>query len=121
MKLLLDQGMPRSTVEILREAGFEAVHTGDIGLATADDAVILEMGKNQGCVIVTLDADFHTMLALSSDNSPSVIRIRIERLNGQKAGRLIINILDQYKEELEKGVVLTVQPDKIRFRFLPIQ
>ena len=42
MKLLLDQGLPRSAAGLLRNAGFDAVHTGEIGLARAEDAVILD-------------------------------------------------------------------------------
>ncbi len=42
MKLLLDQGLPRSSAAILREAGFDAVHTGEISLATAEDELILQ-------------------------------------------------------------------------------
>ena len=41
MKLLLDQGLPRSAAELLRAAGIDAVHTGEIGCATAEDAEIL--------------------------------------------------------------------------------
>jgi predicted nuclease of predicted toxin-antitoxin system len=34
MRLLLDQGLPRSTVLHLHSAGIEATHVGDRGLAT---------------------------------------------------------------------------------------
>ncbi|CAN5821464.1 hypothetical protein BH20ACI3_BH20ACI3_27630 [soil metagenome] len=42
MKLLLDQGLPRSSAAILREAGFDAVHTGEISLQRVgfDDQII---------------------------------------------------------------------------------
>ena len=40
MKLLLDQGLPRSAVGHLQEAGIEAEHVGDVGLSTAADAEI---------------------------------------------------------------------------------
>jgi predicted nuclease of predicted toxin-antitoxin system len=65
MRLLLDQGLPRSAVVRLHSAGVEAVHVGDRGLATGSDSKILEMGRQEGMVVVTLDADFHTLLALS--------------------------------------------------------
>jgi len=64
MKLLLDQGLPRSTVVHLRKQGVEAAHVGDKGLATASDSTILECGRQEGMVVVTLDADFHALLAL---------------------------------------------------------
>ena len=44
--LLLDQGHPRSTALYLPQFGIEGVHTGDIGLAAADDATILEYGRS---------------------------------------------------------------------------
>lgn len=65
MKFLLDQGLPRSAVLHLHNAGIEAAHVGDRGLATASDAKILDFGRQEGRVVVTLDADFHALLALS--------------------------------------------------------
>jgi predicted nuclease of predicted toxin-antitoxin system len=41
MKLLLDQGLPRSTVSQLSKTRIEAVHVGEIGMAAAEDAEIL--------------------------------------------------------------------------------
>ncbi len=63
MTLLLDQGLPRSTVQFLRKARIAAVHVGDLGLATTDDAAILRHAREQNEVVVTLDADFHMQLA----------------------------------------------------------
>ena len=37
MKLLLDQGLPRSAAELLRQKGLDAVHTGECGLSVASD------------------------------------------------------------------------------------
>jgi predicted nuclease of predicted toxin-antitoxin system len=39
MKLLLDQGLPRSAAVLLTRAGHDTVHVGDIGLGEADDGV----------------------------------------------------------------------------------
>lgn len=58
MRLLLDQGLPRSTVLHLHNAGIEATHVGGRGLATATDSRILDFGREEGSVVVTLDADF---------------------------------------------------------------
>ncbi len=65
MKLLLDQGTPRSAASILRDAGFDAIHTGEIGLAEAEDAEIIHKATLEDSVVVTLDADFHALLAVS--------------------------------------------------------
>jgi predicted nuclease of predicted toxin-antitoxin system len=45
MKLLLDQGLPRSTVVHLSKAVIEAVHVGEIAFATASDAKILDFAN----------------------------------------------------------------------------
>ena len=87
MKLLLDQGLARSTATALREVGFDALHVGDIGMAEALDAHIVERARIEGRVIVTLDADFHAILALTGATSPSVIRLRIQGLRGAEVAR----------------------------------
>lgn len=120
MKLLLDQGLPRSAAPLLREAGFDAVHTAEIGLATATDTAILLAAHQQDRVIVTLDADFHALLARSGASAPSVIRIRIERLRGEEVLQLVQSVLTVCSGELETGAVVTVQPSRIRLRRLPL-
>lgn len=80
MKLLLDQGTPRSAASLLRQAGLDAVHTGETGLAEAEDAEIIRRAALEDRVVVTLDADFHAHLALTQARNPSVIRIRVEEL-----------------------------------------
>ena len=120
MKLLLDQGLPRSAAALLRDAGIDTVHTGEIGYATAEDTAIIEQARQEERVIVTLDADFHALLALSGVASPSVIRIRIERLRAEALMELIQRVLSDWSSELAEGAALTVQPDRIRFRRLPL-
>lgn len=56
MKLLLDQGLPRSTIQHLAAVGIVAQHVGDLGMANAEDIVILEFARQQQAVVVSLDA-----------------------------------------------------------------
>ena len=72
MRLLLDQGLPRSTIHHLDAAGVESAHVGEKGLATASDAKIIDFARQGGWIVVTLDADFHVLLALSGAAAPSV-------------------------------------------------
>ena len=120
MKLLLDQGLPRSTVLHLRNTGIEAIHVGDEGLATAPDSKILDFGRQEGLVVVTLDADFHALLALSGLNGPSVIRIRIEGLRGEALARLLVTVLQVCSDDLMKGAMVSVTENGIRIRRLPV-
>jgi predicted nuclease of predicted toxin-antitoxin system len=121
MKLLLDQGLPRSAVNLLCEAGHDAIHTGDSGLATAADAVILNAARREGRTVVTLDADFHALLALAGAAEPSVIRIRIEGLRARPLADILLTVLDRCAEDLRKGAVVSVTEERIRLRRLPIR
>ena len=120
MKLLLDQGLPRSAVGFLRDAGIDTVHVGDIGYSTADDSTIIEKGRAEGRIIVTLAADFHALLALSGAVAPSVIRIRREGLRGIGTARVILTILEHCAADLEQGALVTAQLGRIRVRRLPV-
>lgn len=120
MRLLLDQGLPRSTVLHLRDQGIEAIHAGDQGLATAPDSKILDFGRGENMVVVTLDADFHTLLALSGLTGPSVIRIRIEGLKGEDLARLLVTVLQVCGDDLLKGAMVSVTENGVRLRRLPV-
>jgi predicted nuclease of predicted toxin-antitoxin system len=120
MKLLLDQGLPRSTVLHLRNQQIEAVHVGDRGLATATDSKLLDVGRQEGMVVVTLDADFHALLALSGVTGPSVIRIRIEGLRGEDLARLLVSVLQICNDDLLKGAMVSVTENGVRIRRLPV-
>lgn len=120
MKLLLDQGLPRSAASLLRAAGIDSIHTGEAGYSTWEDAAILEKCRQEGRIIVTLDADFHALLALSGASSPSVIRIRMEGMKAEETARLIQSVITDCGEDLERGAVVTVRERRVRIRNLPL-
>lgn len=120
MKLLLDQGLPRSTVALLDQAGIDAVHVGDLGMSAASDVEIIQKAKNEGRVAITLDADFHTLLALEMATLPSVIRIRIEGLRAPALTQLLLTVIAECGPELEQGAAVTVETRRIRIRKLPL-
>jgi predicted nuclease of predicted toxin-antitoxin system len=104
----------------LCEAGINAIHVADIGFSAADDTDILQKAQEDERVVVTLDADFHALLALTEAISPSVIRIRIERLRAQVLTNLLLTVIGECEEDLEQGAVVTVEPSRIRVRRLPL-
>ena len=104
MKLLLDQGLPPLTAELLREQGLDAVHVAEIGWARAEDSKIIELAQANNQIIITLDADYHAAIALTSAPSPSVIWIRVVNLRAPEYVELIMSILNEYKEMLINGV-----------------
>lgn len=120
MKLLLDQGLPRSTVKCLAAAGIVSEHVGDSGLARSPDEAILDLARRQDATVVTLDADFHQVLAAARATSPSVIRIRIEGLKADQLATVLQQVLAAASDELAVGAAVSVTPGRIRVRSLPI-
>jgi predicted nuclease of predicted toxin-antitoxin system len=120
MIFLLDQGLPRSTVRALADRGIVAEHVGQIGMATASDAEILEAARTRDEVVVTLDADFHSLLAAAHATNPSVIRIRIEGLKGEDIAQTIERVVGSGQTELGKGAAVSVTTGGIRIRLLPL-
>jgi predicted nuclease of predicted toxin-antitoxin system len=120
IKLLLDQGLPRTSAELLRKSGIDTIHVGEVGYADAGDDLILQFGREKGYIVVTLDADFHALLALLNASEPSVIRIRIEGLRAKATADLLRNVLTLCYQDLERGAAVTVQENRIRVRKLPL-
>jgi predicted nuclease of predicted toxin-antitoxin system len=120
MKLLLDQGLPRSTVFHLNKEKIDAVHVSEKGLAAATDTEILQHAREKGRIVVTLDADFHALLALSGAGTPSVIRVRIEGLRAEGLSSLLTSVLFACQEQLTNGAMVTVTENGIRVRQLPL-
>jgi predicted nuclease of predicted toxin-antitoxin system len=120
MKLLLDQGLPLSAAALLSDAGIDTIHVGEIEMSEAEDSDIIQRARDEGRVVATLDADFHTLLALGIAITPSVIRIRIERLRAQALTDLLLKVIAECEEDLAQGAAITVEPSRIRIRRLPL-
>ncbi len=89
-------------------------------MSEAEDADIIQRARAERRVVATLDADFLTLLALNVATTPSVIRIRIERLRAQALTDLLLTVVAECQEDLEQGAAITVEPSRIRIRRLPL-
>jgi predicted nuclease of predicted toxin-antitoxin system len=72
----------------------------------------------QGFTVVTLDADFHTILMLRQAKQPSVIRIRIQGLDDPAATAVLIPIVRRFLTELLSGAMITIKSQKVTCRLL---
>ena len=120
VRLVLDQGIPRDAAIRLRTLGYECMHAGEIGMSrSADDAILAwSLGKN--AIVVTLDADFHSILAVSGASGPSVIRLRIQGLGAHEVVELVRKLLIGFGADLERGSLVTVKAHKTTCHRLPI-
>ncbi len=93
---------------------------GELGLAKAADTEILDHALREGQTIVTLDADFHALLATRNARAPSVLRLRLERLRGAEAAELIERVVSLCADDLVGGAMVTVDEHRVRMRALPL-
>jgi predicted nuclease of predicted toxin-antitoxin system len=70
--------------------------------------------------VVTLDSDFHALLARSNASSPSVIRIRIQGLKGDGVARVIQQVVQAVKSDLLAGAAVTVTERRLAIRRLAL-
>ena len=119
-RLLLDQGLPSSTGALLAQAGWDVTHVSEIGMSRADDIDILQRARTDERVCVTLDADFHALLATSGERGPSVLRVRKEGLDAGALAALLQAVWPGIELALADGAMVTVTDRSIRVRRLPI-
>ena len=120
MRLVLDQGVPRDAATRLRGLGYECTHVGEIGMGKAADDEILAWSLGKNAIVVTLDADFHTILAVSGASGPSVIRLRMQGLGSQEVVDVVRRVLAGFEAELKRGSLVTVKVHKTTCHRLPI-
>ncbi len=89
-------------------------------MSQSTDRTILNFALAQDRTVVTLDADFHTLLAVANESGPSVIRIRQEGLKGREVAALLLVIWSRIEAQIQRGAMVTVTEKTIRLRNLPL-
>lgn len=122
MKLLIDANLSPSITVGLTEAGFEAVHVGDVDLLTAGDAAIVAYARANDLVVVTFDSDFAAMLAIEGAEGPSVVHLRnVAELDPAAHLALLVANLGAAAEDIDAGAIVSLSPTRLATRRLPIR
>ena len=121
MKFLVDNALSPALAAHLNDAGHDALHVRDIGLAQAADSVIFDRAAAEARIVVSADTDFGTLLAARTASTPSVIQFRGPGSRRPDAvARAILTNLAQVSDSLEAGSIVTFEPTRVRIRSLPI-
>jgi predicted nuclease of predicted toxin-antitoxin system len=120
MKLLLDMNLSPRVVHELRSQQHEAIHWIDVGDPRADDREIMAWAAEHGYTVLTHDLDFGALLASSTHSKPSVIQIRARDVLSPQFLTTLLEALTRFKEEIDKGALVVVEPQRARVRILPL-
>ena len=120
MKLLIDMNLTPQWVEFFAARAIESVHWSQVGSPRALDHEIMAFARQAGFVIFTHDLDFGSILAVTHARGPSVIQARVEDPVPAAMGDAVVAAVVDNMSYLERGALVTIDPDKLRIRILPI-
>ena len=119
--IVLDMNLSPAWVSRLGEEGIEAVHWRDVGRSNASDREIMEYARRQGATVFTHDLDFSAILFHTGAKSPSVIQLRGEDVRPATMGGIVAEAVEKFREQLESGVLLTIDARRCRVTVLPLR
>ena len=121
LRLLIDNGLSPVVADALRAAGHEAAHVRDYGMQRASDDEIIQRATDQDRVIISLDRDFSTLLALGRSTKPSLVllRGRLSQLHPDVQVQQLVLHLPLVEEQLALGAVVILEAGRVRVRRLP--
>jgi predicted nuclease of predicted toxin-antitoxin system len=119
--VVVDNCLPLSWVDFLRQHGHLARHWRELGPPNAPDTDIMRWAVENEAVVLTHDLDFTKLLFQTGAGLPSVIQLRLDDVRPQNVGDDIRLILQQHTESLRRGALITVKGHKSRLRLLPLE
>ena len=121
MRFLADMGISPRTVDYLQDLGYDATHLHEEGLDRLSDSDVITKARRERRVLLTHDLDFGELIALSEARLPSIVTFRLRSMQPNNVNRHLRAIIEQHREALESGALVTVTEGHIRVRRLPIE
>ena len=102
LEFLANMNISPLTVEQLRTRGWNISRVSQVMKKNSKDLDILIYAQRQNKVVITLDLDFSTLLALRGYTKPSVINLRLENPRPNLVSARIIDVVSMMQKELEE-------------------
>ena len=114
MKLLADEGIDKSIVDALRNAGFDVVYILETNPGTNDE-FILSLANTEKRIVITQDKDFGELVFRLKQAHYGVVLIRLHGYTPALKAEITTSVLLAHKNELT-GAFTVIQPNAIRIR-----
>lgn len=115
ISFLVDANMPRSSVEVLENEGFDAVDVRDIGMGRATDDEIIAFAQREGRIVLTRDTDFGSVLR--HPDHPGAVILRLPHtFTAPRIDEQLAAFLDQVSVEDLANAIIVVELGRSRRR-----
>lgn len=116
MRFKLDENLPVQCVDLLREAGHDALSVQDQGLAGAPDPQIAETCGLERRVLVTLDLDFADIRTYPPPASAGIVVFRLRSQDSDTLRQVVGRLLALLNDESPVGRLWIVEEERVRIR-----
>jgi len=118
LRFLVDADLPRSTGDLVRTHGHEAVDVRDVGLRSAKDVEIASYARERGYCLLTGDFHFSDIRAYPPNEYSGLVVLKLPR---NASARYILQLLDSFLQQRHlvaelRGKLAIVQPGRARMR-----
>ena len=114
-RYLLDQMFDRSVREALCELKLDILTVSEIGMATADDAEIMQWSIENKRTVITLDEHFGDWSVLPLSHHHGVIRVKVNPTTSENTLNLLIPFLTEHAHRDFKNCLAIVRTSGIRW------
>lgn len=121
MKFVVDMNLTPGWVEVLRDAGFDAIHWREVGPLDAADRLLLAWAKQEQRIVLTHDLDFGAILAATRAVGPSVLQLRVDDPLPEAHAPTMLKAIRDFERQLLQGVLISIEPGRARARVLPLK
>jgi predicted nuclease of predicted toxin-antitoxin system len=119
MDFLVDENLPNSTAEMLREQGFEAKNIRELGRQGSKDSKVFEVAVENQAVLVTKDLEFGSPEHYDIDRYLGLVIVRLgPDLNALELSEYILEAVRSIGFDDLKGKVTVLEKDRYRTRSL---
>ena len=115
LRFLLDQMLDEDVAQSLRSPGYDVIRVSELGLATADDADILEHSIRGDRLLLTLDEHFGDWTVLPLSHHPGVVRIKANPATTTNILAVLLPFLERSSDRNFQDQLIIVRTSGVRW------
>lgn len=109
LKLLADSLFPEGVVEELKQAGYDAVHVGEIGAGDLPLKEVVRLAQLEERILLSNNPAVARLI--ESERTPKPSLVFFEKLKGRThtVSRVLVNLLTLFDADLAHGAIVIVR------------